>query len=1109
MASPQPSSSSLPASRPLAPAPDAPSKADGLDPRYVELAALKRKHEGEKREHLERYEAKRREVEDEFQKEALKYTMLDGAPELHEQLKKLLRENFSNKMRDLEVDYEKEKTVIKKCHDAAELKMWESILNLDTTAKPTRLSQPPTNGDRLVSQNTPPPSSYYPHLAAPRPPPLHSDYARHTPPPQIPQTYARQYPPAQQFPTLMSQAPPSSTGDRDLRVPSSMAWPHPPASHHTASHPGHAHPLAPPTLPPMMLSRTPPQPQAPPHPQYQQSQALHQQQPLQPQPAPQQRHPLPGLEQRRELPPILAAPSGTMPIQLDERNQAKRKAESLAVSSEAAAKRSKQSHNVGSSEGNVQQPARTVTFDEIYADGNAEHQHMIIQFPEGGPFYILRCDEHGVHFGEHPLRGAAKHLASAQHGKMSKEHSKAVETLGHRVLGCTTELMEKNNAKVMKSFTNGYKPFNANQLSKTKRALKGYPNLDKPATPAASPSGTPVRQRKPPANIIWNPTIPGLYVGFSTVDQKHYPVIMLPWNEPTLESAGIGATMADVGLLSQPEKLPKCYVYSYEGDQVTGVSGWAEGYEDAGPLSKRREFAALYVDGAEPNRWQIGWIQAKNLLPFELERPQPEDLPFFTEAREYYARSIRNFDSYEALRREMFSQKQTTILQQAAASSATTPNGSRPAESTPRHPLPSHPRYEDLEMVDAGASEAESDRASTTKSSPHSDEDVEMTNTDSRRTSVSNRDETKETSTTPGPLAQAIAAQALSLQAPARSSGFTAINSRSTASSVEPASRQGSVERKRVEKIYASSRRREQGPLAASVTPIIAPKPTSSISVTTGLGISNALRVERAESAPAQPNTASAEEQEQPRRTSLTPASASTPSTPALGVNGLGLRPLPSVQPLPSQYPTPLPSATESTQSRTPLPPMSFSRPAEMTPAASPLDTPTASALNSRSNSPAIGSFVSTKSESTPLSNSQTPVPGSAEQEVFEIGLLRVGENEVYNAASTGGAAFRLTEDSKTGVFKVAEGSPEAVASLEIDPQKVKMAIRVPGTSGVSCLVKVVFVKTSEDDGEEGKKMELVFETMTASKRGPTTGKVLAARFCRRLKAWNKDVECP
>ncbi|KAK4461988.1 hypothetical protein QBC42DRAFT_268938 [Cladorrhinum samala] len=806
---------------------------------------------------------------------------------------------------------------------------------------------------------------------------------------------------------------------------------------------------------------------------------------------------------------------------------------------------------------------------------------MIIQFPEGGPFYILKCDEHGVHFGEHPLRGAAKHLASAQHGRMSKEHSKAVETLGHRVIDCNVQLMEMNNAKVMDAFGQGYKPFNANQLSKTKRALKGFPNLDKPATPAASPSGTPLKQRRPPAPVIWNPTIPGLYVGFLAPDQKHYPVILLPWDRPNLECVGLGSTFADLGLLDAPEKLPKCYVYKREGDNITGIEGWAEGFEDGGPLAKRREFAVIYIDNESPNRWQIGWIQAKHLSHFELEKPEPEDLPFFSVAREYYAQAIRGFESYEALRQSRFAARQSDVMQDTAAvtgpenDAGQSDRSGQGFDSAPRHPLPSRSRDEDSEMLDAGGSDVESDRASSAKSSRNSDDDVEMAGTDSRRTSVSNREDTpKESSSTPGPLAQAIAAQALSLQGPARPSGFTAINSRSGASSAEPASRQGSVERKRVEKIYASSRRQNQETLASSAalsdrptkdvvssqapspspdlsaarrpspaslqhilqdspsesrdapaagsehrnqpaparatsTPVISPQPSGSTSGATGLGISigDADSVERAKSTPAQTDVEKvSEEKERPQDTSATRDAASTPPTTALGINGLArLNPLPTVQPLLSQYPTPLPSATESTQSRTPLPAMSFSRPSEVTPAASPLGTPTASALNSRSTSPAVGSFVLAKSEGAPLA---AQAPGvSPEKTVFQVCMRHGGESEGSSGVDSG-SAFQLVEDDKSGVFKAVDGSPDSAASFELDPQEVEKAIRMPSETGATCLVKVIFNKVGEDKGK-GKQIELWFETIKNSKRGTVTGKVLATQFCRRLRAWNNDVDCP
>lgn len=245
-------------------------------------------------------------------------------------------------------------------------------------------------------------------------------------------------------------------------------------------------------------------------------------------------------------------------------------------------------------------PNRTVSFEEVYgAPGKpVQHKHIIVQFPLAtGEFYILRCDEHGVHFGEHPLRGAAKHLASAQHGFMSKAHATAIETLGHRVLGCTKELADMNNHDVLRAFKNGYKAFNANNLSQTKRAELGYPPLD----PLNSQK---VAMHRKQTGRITDPVPCRFYVGGG--GELKCPVLILPWADTS--PAGLIGTLADTGLLSEPVEgenpmgvptLPKCYVYHKVDGRITGIRGWAKGYEKGGPLEAKREFPVLCAESTD------------------------------------------------------------------------------------------------------------------------------------------------------------------------------------------------------------------------------------------------------------------------------------------------------------------------------------------------------------------------------------------------------------------------------------------------------------------------------------------------------------------------------
>lgn len=244
---------------------------------------------------------------------------------------------------------------------------------------------------------------------------------------------------------------------------------------------------------------------------------------------------------------------------------------------------------------------RSVSFEEVYGSPGkpAAYKHVIVQYPlTTGDFYILRCDEHGVHFGEHPLRGAAKHLASAQHGFMSKAHATAIRTLGHRVRDCTKELADKNNREVLKAFKDGsYKAFNANNLSQTKRAELGFPPLD-------PLNAQKVAQHRKQTAGITDPQPCQFYVT-SGADLK-CPVLILPWGD--ISQAGLTGTLADTGIFREftedgrplgVSKLPKCYVYREAGGHVVGIRSWAKGYEEGGPLEKKREFPVLCAESAD------------------------------------------------------------------------------------------------------------------------------------------------------------------------------------------------------------------------------------------------------------------------------------------------------------------------------------------------------------------------------------------------------------------------------------------------------------------------------------------------------------------------------
>ncbi|KAK0702929.1 hypothetical protein B0T21DRAFT_109307 [Apiosordaria backusii] len=1127
--------------------------ADPLIGRYAEILELRQRRKVDEQQIRLKLDKEKMALDAWYRVDREKYLALEGHPELLTGIERLLKEVTAYKNKELDRQYEEEIAALRKRYEDLEANKWQTVLNIDvpppSTAGPPPMPTPERSQPATLPSSTAHPNNGQGPLMAP----TVSGYARgfsgsSEPVRHGPLTIAPHYPPAMRS----SLEPPHlANGSREASVPSMHAHPAPGPSSMRPNMYHHPMPQMPPPQPQLTSNgrrilpgapttngwprnqgyvvggySTPPGRIPPLHSSYPKGDGAVN----------------PSVHER--LPPILG-PQPHRPGHIEEL-QPKRKA-TLTDSAAPDVKRAKQDHLATGTDldratptaNDDVRPQRTVQFSEVWGNGNPEYKHIIIQFPDGGEYYILRCDEHGVNFGEHPLRGAAKHLASAQHGRMSKEHTQAIKTLGWIVEGCDEDLMKMNNAMVTEAFKNGYKPFNANQLNKTERAKKGFPQLDKHGVPITSPLSTPAARQRKQGSGIPNPTPAGLYTGYCVDDQKQHPVVILPWEQQNFSSAGLQEfTWEDVGLLS--DVLPKCYVYERDDKgQARSIKGWAEGYEDGGPLMKKREFPVLIIDDEDRQSWKCGWIEAKHLVPFNFN--DSSETPHSLLARDYYAKVIRKYPSYEDLRQDMTTRgqpigpqqtplpKKTADTSQSASASFRSSTSARPTIQPPAA-LQSM-QQDDVEMADAGADnndESDSDQESIAKSMSNSTNDIDMTTADSRRTSVSNHEVTETEKPSLNPTAQAIAAQALSnLETPTRSTGFTAINSRSTASSAEPPSRQGSVprastERRRVEKIHARSKNLLAAPRpatseqsAAAVvrkpspaslqhilgqdgasdyleapaqpenalgTPIVSPQPLSSIVVNTGLP--NGQKPDRAESAPVQQTVPTAErDQERAQSESLTPASLTTPATPAF------VHQLPTVEPVPSQqqeYPTPLPSATESV----PAPTVASPSATEPSPSDVPLATPSASEANVASESPVKTSFPLIKAEA------------GGEPETFTIAEIHEGDEERFNSKNFSDKLFSIEDDHISGVLRAVSGSPEVVSSFQLDPKEIKTATRVMRGEGGSCEVKIEFT--------DGKAVTLVFESGRVNfDQHLESGKIQARRFCRRLLAWNKAVECP
>ncbi|KAK1961197.1 hypothetical protein LY78DRAFT_589226 [Colletotrichum sublineola] len=319
---------------------------------------------------------------------------------------------------------------------------------------------------------------------------------------------------------------------------------------------------------------------------------------------------------------------------------------------------------------------RTITFQEVYQDGKAEYKHSIVKYDE--VFYILRCDEHGVHFKQNALAAAAKHLHGASHGHLRKEHKLAVETIGFHVVDCTDELATLNNECVRQAFENGYKPLNQLHGPKSggKRLSGGAaPAADLDVERAASASVSPFQtvaqvvelrgvneqekeqgsqeearqQAKPetkqqdtvPTKYILNPKAGELYHAKWPRSSKLYTVMVLGWTD--LKMCGWEEKLSETQLYDRKIR-PACYVYNDDG-----IAGWAPGFGDGEARVLERDIPVLWFESKGKTR--LGWLGIKWLLePMVLDdpnRPADPDHPS-NQARKRYA-DIRGYDSFEAM----------------------------------------------------------------------------------------------------------------------------------------------------------------------------------------------------------------------------------------------------------------------------------------------------------------------------------------------------------------------------------------------------------------------------------------------------------------------------
>ncbi|KAK7408432.1 hypothetical protein QQX98_009417 [Neonectria punicea] len=293
---------------------------------------------------------------------------------------------------------------------------------------------------------------------------------------------------------------------------------------------------------------------------------------------------------------------------------------------------------------------RTIDYEEVFQDGDAAIKHTIVRFEN--EWYILQCVEHGLTFKDKPIHAAAKHLRGKAHHGISGGHSLAIKHLGFRVLNCSEDLAEKNNEVTIEALRKGYSP-----VTTISRRAAPYPALDEYFDPdeysnpdeyfalrecfsleefdeqedatykgknpvGRSSNGRNARNKKAKFEGIIDPKPGDIYSGFYFGSKVWYAVLVLSGVGADMDmDIGMPGTMQELGLT---EPLPPCCDF----DTQTGLLSWRKGYEDGGPFVNERQFPVLYFDGlAFPDRSSVGWLEAKNLAPLDMNSPTFQLVP--------------------------------------------------------------------------------------------------------------------------------------------------------------------------------------------------------------------------------------------------------------------------------------------------------------------------------------------------------------------------------------------------------------------------------------------------------------------------------------------------
>jgi hypothetical protein len=243
---------------------------------------------------------------------------------------------------------------------------------------------------------------------------------------------------------------------------------------------------------------------------------------------------------------------------------------------------------------------RSIDFDDVYQDGNAETKYIITKHK--GFWYILECKEHNLHFmSNNPIHGARKHLTAEAHGSLNAKYDETVRLLGTRVLNCDEDLAKLNNEAAQRPTYAHY----GRPLSSVS-AGSAHSNNEGPQT----------RSTQFLTGI--DPQPGEVYTTFWKETKRFYAILVLPWG--SFRPFGWDMNLKDnTGLLKK--NIPTCYDY----DPVTERVEWTELYRPGGKYHHKRKYPVMYIDAPVfPWECAVGWVPVNEFHPYD---PNDEGIP--------------------------------------------------------------------------------------------------------------------------------------------------------------------------------------------------------------------------------------------------------------------------------------------------------------------------------------------------------------------------------------------------------------------------------------------------------------------------------------------------